>query len=164
MDAGESKSFGVELDFTNPELPSDWSVTVWGSKGPVYVYNNDGTPSQAWEGAAPTKPALPGFDYSKYETWAAKYMKKSEWAGTFADTTKKEDGADDRKFVLMRNDVPGDYSTGLKFSFRFKKSDWDGVKYKNTYGGVGSFDDAVKCKDVNQGSSVIADCEVKLAP
>ena len=58
---------------------------------------------------------------------------------------KKEDGADGRRFVLMRNDVPGDYSTGLKFSFRFKKNDWDGIKYKNTYGGVGSFDDAVKC-------------------
>ena len=70
MKAGEEKSFHLELMFKDANLPKDWSVTVWGSKGPVYVYNADGTPSQAWEGAAPSKPALPGFDYGKFDTWA----------------------------------------------------------------------------------------------
>lgn len=51
-------------------------------------------------------------------------------AGSFKQSTDKADGAGDRKFVLIRNDVPTDYNIGLKFSFRFKKSDMDGAKYK----------------------------------
>ena len=106
MEAGESKSYHIELDFTNSDLPKDWSVTVWGTKGPVYVYNNDGTPSQAWEGAPPTKPALPGFDYSKFDTWASQYLSIEAITADFHETTSKADGAGDRKFVLIRNNVP----------------------------------------------------------
>ena len=118
MEAGETKSFSVELDFTNDELPKDWSVTVWGNKGAVYVYNADGTPSQAWEGAPPTKPALPGFDYSKYDTWAKNYTSAEALNGSFLQETGKEVGAGDRKFVLIRNNVPAKHShIGLKFGF-----------------------------------------------
>ena len=53
MDAGEQKSFHVELNFREADLPKDWAVTVWGKNGPVYVYNADGTTSTAWEGAPP---------------------------------------------------------------------------------------------------------------
>ena len=106
MEAGESKSYHIELDFTNSDLPKDWSVTVWGTKGPVYVYNYDGTPSQAWEGAPPTKPALPGFDYSKFDTCASNYTSTEGMNGSFLQTSSKADGAGDRKFVLIRNNVP----------------------------------------------------------
>ena len=71
MTAGETKSLHVELNFTADDLPKDWSVTVWGKNGPVYVYNADGTASTAWEGPPPTKPALPTFDYGAFDTWAA---------------------------------------------------------------------------------------------
>lgn len=145
MEAGETKSYSVELDFTNSDLARDWSVTVWGTKGPVYVYNNDGTPSQAWEGAPPTKPALPGFDYSKFDTYASNYTSTEGMNGSFLQTSGKADGAGDRKFVLIRNNVPSKYNIGLKFSFKFKKSDMDGAKNKKTFGGVSSFDEAVTC-------------------
>ena len=79
FEAGESKAFHVELDFSSPDLPKDWSVTVWGKGGKVYVYNNDGTPSTGWEGSAPVKPALPSYDYGKYETWAKQYLGKESW-------------------------------------------------------------------------------------
>ena len=120
MEAGESKIYSVELDFTNSELPRDWSVTVWGTKGPVYVYNLDGTPSQAWDGAPPTKPALPVFDYSKFDTWASNYTSTESYDGDVFSTTSEHDTGD-RKFVLIRNNVPSEHTSGdfgLKFTFQ----------------------------------------------
>ena len=49
---------------------------------------------------------------------------------------------------------------GFKYSFSFTSGDWKGIKYKNTDGGIGKFDDVVKCSDNGQ----TVDCSVDLKP
>ena len=58
----------------------------------------------------------------------------------------------------MRNNVPSGY--GFKYSFSFTSGDWKGIKYKATNGGLGKFDDVVKCSDNGQ----TVDCSVDLKP
>mmetsp|Transcript_3792 Transcript_3792/g.4355 ORF Transcript_3792/g.4355 Transcript_3792/m.4355 type:complete len:171 (+) Transcript_3792:1096-1608(+) len=38
----EMKYFSIELDFSDPKLPKDWSVTAWGASGDALVYHMDG--------------------------------------------------------------------------------------------------------------------------
>jgi hypothetical protein len=46
MKAGGKAFAKVEHDFTNNDLPKDWSIVAHGNKGPVYVYHDEGLVTQ----------------------------------------------------------------------------------------------------------------------
>mmetsp|Transcript_4432 Transcript_4432/g.5466 ORF Transcript_4432/g.5466 Transcript_4432/m.5466 type:complete len:85 (+) Transcript_4432:1411-1665(+) len=74
MSADEKRAFTVELDFTDPNIAKDWSVTVWGESGEVYVYDNSGQKTMQFPDsnvARPAeKPALPAYDTKPFFEWA----------------------------------------------------------------------------------------------
>ena len=154
FNAGEQKTFNLDLDFARPELAHDWSVGIWGRKGAAYVYHSEGLPTTTLQNnEIKSKPPLPVYSYDAYDSWVNDHLTTKAYNAKWYEEKK-----DNRKWILMRNNCPD--LASFTFNFSFTSADWSHKKHVVATKSLGSFDDAVKCTDNGQTVS----CSVKLMP
>jgi hypothetical protein len=131
LQAGETIEISVELDFSNPKLPKDWSVVAWAEKGEVWVTHSGGmasdklpytpkvgAPAPLKKTAKPAKrgpaPTLKGADWDKVnksfrksvESLAFEVSDECAWQFEYETYSGAPDGLD-RQQVIAINPCKG---------------------------------------------------------